>query len=363
MQNNKTLSLAALVSILFLGACSTTTTNIEDYAHYQTRQKPIQGATLEHNTLQYGDQPFFKWLQRRLDQLAPKVLPGQEYNHAKAQCWLESGKDRFAANEKKNYDYVEAALRQSARIAGLLEKEEKQAKPVYETPLLVGSVKVRDDLWKRAIDLRQEKQFSCGAKSTACAEVALVHAGHIQQKKGVAEAAPAIAIAEQLLGDANKEIKACTPKPTPTPAPPPTPTPTPTPVVETVQIEHYVLPGDALFRFGKGGLSGMLPEGRESLQTLLNTVRSYKTVDSIIITGHTDKFNTIAFNQALSERRAGTVRDWLVQQGFDASAISVVGAGKTQPLVTGCGNTRTKKTIACLQPNRRVEVLIKGIKQ
>lgn len=358
-QNHSIRTLAtAVAAATLLSACASSDSS--SYAQYQERQKPLQGKVLEHNTLQYGDQPFFKWLQNRIDTIAPKVLPEQQYNHDKAQCWLNSAKGRFIANNNTNYDYVEGALTESARIVGMLEKEEKQALPAYSTPLVASSTKVRDDLWKRASDLRAQPQFSCGAGKAACAEVALVHAGHAQQRKEDTDFTTAIASAETMLSEAEKAIKACAPKPTPAPAPAPTPAPAPAPVV---QAEQYVLPGDALFRFGKGGLSGMLPEGRESLQTLLNTVRSYRTVDSITITGHTDKFNTVAFNQALSERRAGTVRDWLVKQGFDAGIIHVVGAGKSQPLVTGCGNTRTRKTIACLQPNRRVEVLIQGVKQ
>lgn len=347
------------LAVLVLSACASNSN-----APQESQQQALQGEVVEHNALKYGEQPFFKWLQNRIDTLAPKVLPEQKYNHNKAQCWLHSAQGRYIANNNTNYSYVEGALTESARIVGLLEKEGKKSLPIYDTPLVTGSLKVREDLWKRASDLRTQPQFSCGADMASCAEVALVHAGHAQQRQEDADFNTAIASAEKMLGDAEQAIKACAPTPTPTPvaAAPVTPAPTPEPT-PAAQSEQYVLPGDALFRFGKGGLSGMLPEGRESLQTLLNTVRSYQSVESITITGHTDKFNTVAFNQALSERRAGTVRDWLVKQGFDAGIIHVVGAGKLQPLVTGCGNTRTRKTIACLQPNRRVEVIIRGIKQ
>lgn len=321
------------------------------------------GTLMEHSKLNYGDTPFFRYLDQRLTKLGTQVLPEQAYNHGKAQCWLMSARDRFDANKKVNYDYVEHAIRQSSRIAGKLEQHGKQADRVYETPLPNNAVKVRDDLWQRAAQLRDEPQFACGAQSIACGEVALVHAGHIQQTQGAAAATAAIAMAEQAIGEANTLIAACAPKPTATPQPTPTPVPVLVEAAPVVTMERYVLPGDALFKFGKGGLSGMLPEGRDSLQTLLDTVRTYQSIESITVTGHTDKFNTEAFNQALSERRANTVRDWLVGQGFDTNLISVIGAGESMPLVTGCGDTRTKKTIACLQPNRRVEVLIQGIKQ
>ena len=67
------------------------------------------------------------------------------------------------------------------------------------------------------------------------------------------------------------------------------------------------------------------------------------------------------YNQKLSERRADAVRDYLVSKGVPTDKIETLGMGKTQP-VPGvvCKQKNMKELIACLAPNRRVEVEVKG---
>ena len=79
------------------------------------------------------------------------------------------------------------------------------------------------------------------------------------------------------------------------------------------------------------------------------------------LTGHTDPLGTDAYNQKLSERRADAVRDYLVSKGVPKDKIETLGMGKTQPVpgVT-CNQKNMKELIACLQPNRRVEVEVVG---
>jgi outer membrane protein OmpA-like peptidoglycan-associated protein len=59
------------------------------------------------------------------------------------------------------------------------------------------------------------------------------------------------------------------------------------------------------------------------------------------------------YNQVLSERRAGSVRDFLVQQGVPAATVSASGFGKTQPVVSN-------DTPEGRQRNRRVELVVNG---
>ncbi|HEY9023637.1 MAG TPA: outer membrane protein assembly factor BamE, partial [Burkholderiaceae bacterium] len=72
------------------------------------------------------------------------------------------------------------------------------------------------------------------------------------------------------------------------------------------------LGADGLFRFDGRSLSDLLPEGRRRLETLASDIRSAGPVESIGITGHTDRLGSAAYNQALSLARAETVRDYLV---------------------------------------------------
>ena len=79
------------------------------------------------------------------------------------------------------------------------------------------------------------------------------------------------------------------------------------------------------------------------------------------MTGHTDPIGTEAYNQKLSERRADAVRDYLVSKGVPKDKIEAIGVGEKQP-VAGlvCDQKNLKEKIACLQPDRRVEVQVKG---
>jgi outer membrane protein OmpA-like peptidoglycan-associated protein len=60
-----------------------------------------------------------------------------------------------------------------------------------------------------------------------------------------------------------------------------------------------------------------------------------------------------AYNQDLSEKRAGAVRDYLVQQGIPVSTVTTMGFGKTQPIASN-------SNAAGRQQNRRVEVVVSG---
>jgi outer membrane protein OmpA-like peptidoglycan-associated protein len=71
------------------------------------------------------------------------------------------------------------------------------------------------------------------------------------------------------------------------------------------------------------------------------------------IEGHTDAVGTDDFNQQLSERRAGMVRDFLIDQGVAASTITARGFGKTQPVASN-------DTSEGRQRNRRVELVVNG---
>ena len=84
-------------------------------------------------------------------------------------------------------------------------------------------------------------------------------------------------------------------------------------------------------------------------------------LELVLVTGHTDRIGTQQYNQKLSERRADAVRDYLVSKGVPRDRIETLGMGKTQP-VPGvvCTQTNMKALIACLAPNRRVEVEVKG---
>ena len=59
------------------------------------------------------------------------------------------------------------------------------------------------------------------------------------------------------------------------------------------------------------------------------------------------------YNQSLSEQRAGSVRDYLVQKGIGPTSIAAKGFGESQPVATN-------GTSAGRQQNRRVELVVAG---
>lgn len=87
-----------------------------------------------------------------------------------------------------------------------------------------------------------------------------------------------------------------------------------------------------------------------SLNQLAATMRQYGET-TIVVAGHTDSTGQAAYNQALSERRAAAVRDYLVSQGVSPSRIQTVGYGMRQPVASNA-------TEAGRAQNRRVELII-----
>ena len=79
------------------------------------------------------------------------------------------------------------------------------------------------------------------------------------------------------------------------------------------------------------------------------------SLTDIQVTGYTDRLGTNKYNQKLSERRAAAVRDYLVSHGIDGSRLKAVGKGESNPVVQ-CNDKKRADLIACLAPNRRVEV-------
>jgi outer membrane protein OmpA-like peptidoglycan-associated protein len=122
------------------------------------------------------------------------------------------------------------------------------------------------------------------------------------------------------------------------------------------QITHFDLSADALFSFGRSGWADVLPEGRAQLEGIARQLRT-SNVSSVQVIGHTDVIGDAASNQVLSQRRADTVRDYLVDHGVRADAVSAIGVGKTKPVQTCDMAMDHDKLVACLQPNRRVEIV------
>jgi outer membrane protein OmpA-like peptidoglycan-associated protein len=71
------------------------------------------------------------------------------------------------------------------------------------------------------------------------------------------------------------------------------------------------------------------------------------------VEGHTDSVGGDDYNQALSEHRAQSVRDYFVQQGISSANVEAHGFGKTEPIASN-------DTPEGRQQNRRVELILSG---
>ncbi len=153
------------------------------------------------------------------------------------------------------------------------------------------------------------------------------------------------------------------PTPVPTPPPPapevaPAPmvvAPAPPPVARRMQFS-----ADSLFSFDQGA---MRPDGKAALDTFASELRGTR-FNTIVVEGNTDRLGAPAYNQKLSEQRAQAVKAYLTNTiGIDGARISAVGKGETNPVtkLEDCkGNKATAALIACLQPDRRVDVEVVG---
>lgn len=140
-------------------------------------------------------------------------------------------------------------------------------------------------------------------------------------------------------------------------APPPKPAATPAPVTRRAP-QSISFSVDALFAFDKAELK---PEGKTLLDDFANQLRRAQ-YETIAVTGHTDRFGSNDYNQKLSERRANSVKDYLVRKNVPAHRINASGKGETQPVTRpdDCKGGQSVKVIACLQPDRRVHVEVTG---
>ena len=165
--------------------------------------------------------------------------------------------------------------------------------------------------------------------------------------------APRMVVAEPV-------VVAAAPEPIVVVPPPPAPAPAPAPVPPMPM--KVTFSADSLFDFDKAVVK---PEGKQALDKFSNDLKGTQ-YDAVQVTGHTDRIGSHAYNLKLSSRRAEAVSAYLVQSGGVASGkIAAKGVDGADPVTKpgDCkGSKASKALIACLQPDRRVEVVVSATK-
>jgi OmpA-OmpF porin, OOP family len=312
-----------------------------------------------------ADRKTIEALQQRLRKLNESGIPQNNYPLAKAQCWLDTAKTQYHENDRTGY--IEESMTESQKIIQALEAD-KNARAGFETPLVARSTRLRDDLWMELGKYKNNAAtLACNARTVACAEVRLVRAGHAEEQTGWRAATPHVMMVEDGLRRASVEAASCAQPVVARAAPAPViapvvPAPAPAPIVREVIRETFVILGDALFQFNKSGRDQMLPGGKERLAAVANRLKSYQSIETLSIAGHTDRLGADDYNNPLSQRRAATVLEYLGSLGVKAAKSDAVGKGEREPVTTQCSDKLPRaQLITCLQPDRRVTIEVTGV--
>lgn len=117
------------------------------------------------------------------------------------------------------------------------------------------------------------------------------------------------------------------------------------------------LGGDESFEFNKAILNNAAR--RRIDDEVFGRLQSCGKVDVILITGYADRLGSRQYNQRLSEKRAHAVAAYIKNKGV-AAEIETLGAGKNRAAKSCDDRLPRKKLIACLAPNRRVTIEVRG---
>lgn len=136
--------------------------------------------------------------------------------------------------------------------------------------------------------------------------------------------------------------------PAPAPAPQPAPAAAPAPAPARAQAPDIQRSFLVFFDFDKSDITAQAE--RVIAQAADHAKRG--GVARIVVTGHADTSGPVPYNQRLSERRAAAVRDALQRNGMQATAISTLGKGESEPLVNTGDGVREAQ-------NRRAEIVLR----
>ena len=108
------------------------------------------------------------------------------------------------------------------------------------------------------------------------------------------------------------------------------------------------LSGSILFATNK---SDLLPSAQTKLNEVAAALNKQDPRSTIVVEGYTDSQGTATYNQDLSQRRARSVRDYLISRGIASSRVTAEGFGLTRPIADN-------ESPEGRANNRRVEIVV-----
>ncbi|MEN4829103.1 type VI secretion system membrane subunit TssM [Pseudomonas sp. P39-UII1] len=126
-------------------------------------------------------------------------------------------------------------------------------------------------------------------------------------------------------------------------------------------IETITLESDTLFAFARADFQSLKSEGQSQLSAIANKLLNTPNIGKIVISGHADQLGDAQGNLQVSRQRAQTIRTYLVGKGVPAELVTAQGEGSRKPLVNCDMQQARAQLIKCLEPNRRVEIEVRGL--
>ncbi len=327
---------------------------VQAKVHLSMPDMRITDEVVEH------DLALYNALQRRLEEVDVSKTRFGRYHRAKAQALLDFSWDEYHENDRTGavenaFDYVQELLEE-------LERGDHNIS--MKTRLLPGTRIVEKSLRNEAEAMKKQETFHCAQEPVAAMEVQLLWAGHEFDELGWRHTRKQKKAARELMQRAKKAMATCDVPPPPAATLPCIPAsricrqpvlPVMPPVVKKPAIpSHRTI---VYFDLDKHQLQA---KGPGTLNAALQFIRKYPDAYRIRIESHTDRLASDAYNMKLSQERAEQVKAYLVEHGVDADIIETAWYGERRPVVF-CKDTdyhSHQALAACLQPNRRAEVLL-----
>jgi OmpA-OmpF porin, OOP family len=334
-------ALVATVCAFTLSACSTIIPTAE-----QSRESKLR---ITDKAI-FSDQKEMQQLQDNLAMLnKSKGISLDSYLHAKTQCWLDVAAHEYLRNDRSGF--IEYALKNTRN--GITQME--------------SGVQPND--------VAASHRPFCSQAQRACAEVREEHAQHEEKQFGWRHARPYQAIAQDLKRQVSIKEQACVIEqpvaqtiiqavvPVPVPAIKSEPVAAavipPSPPVAPRVISKLVLLSEALFPFNRAEPQDFSPAGKARIDELIAKVKSFSPNEfasyKFQITGYADRFGSENYNRVLAEKRASTIREFLISKGANPSNITA-SAGAWKATADSCTSGDKQTQIACLASDRRVEI-------